>query len=45
MRRRHSNLTLDLTLSLLLGALLAAWVVTELFAFSVHFPHALGAHY
>jgi type IV secretion system protein VirD4 len=44
-RQRHSNLTLDLTLSLLFSALLAAWVATELFAFSVHFPTALGAHY
>jgi hypothetical protein len=34
MRRRHTHLTLDLTLSMLLGALLAAWVATELFALS-----------
>jgi type IV secretion system protein VirD4 len=45
MRRRHTHLTLDLTLSVLLGALLAAWVATELFAFSVRFPAVLGAHY
>jgi hypothetical protein len=45
MRRRHTHLSLDLTLSLIFSALLAAWVATELFAFSVHFPTALGAHY